>query len=204
MDLQLSWFDLYYIYGGLFWWITLPLGLAALGAAAISRRRRSWSIFPWAPLSVLLLGGPVVYAYETLSTMIGPPIKTYIARRAFERHTWVLEQPTMVAGLNLPQGTVVQLSTRTDVSKPRATLTIADINEIVLPRPMKVFGVELGSTIKTDHMCFWIATLPRAEVVQGRPCAEGTISFYYNGLFQGCSSSVDGKLITSDEIVPLP
>ncbi|MEL1266430.1 hypothetical protein [Pseudoxanthomonas putridarboris] len=180
---------LYLMAGYFLWWLLLPLGLLATWAAF---RKKSLSTRMRIGLSILAIALFIPAGYGVHEVLIEPAFDAW----QYRRRSWQLEAPTQVAGLSLPAGSTVQLSSYTKPNK-RSQLTAEDIEVIRLPGETQLMGAMLTGRLRSDLGYSWEVELVKDQMVQGWLCAKGEAAFRAkDGSLYRCNDPQTGESLT--------
>ncbi len=164
---DLTWFDLYLIFGGLYW----PLSLAAAAVlATLAMMYKRWFVRLPAALAGVFFCVPVIwYAGFTWQDL-----RHQHQREAlYKAHRWTLSSPRTVAGIALPADTVLQLDTDYDMTN-KEQVTLDHVLSLDLPVPTRVFGATIEGHFNHDNRS-WEGKLTSDQIIDGKPCKKGTV-----------------------------
>lgn len=168
-------FRWYHIYVGLlgaYWYISLPVGLL-LGAGAMYVKSQHWAVRSLEGFLAICLIGPVIFrGVHEIQNMIDRRHD----QKAREAHSWVLEKPTTVAGLELPADTKIYFSMVLFNMSQKNRATLDDIVDIKLAGPTTVFGITFEGSLHHTPYGEWRGSLYGERVINGWPCV-GKIVF---------------------------
>lgn len=200
MQLDFSAFEAYIIVGVVYWYISLPLGLLLAGVTIFAKSQGFW-LRGLASLGALFFLLPfVVYGLFSVKT----ELRQQKIRQEREAHSWVLKEPTTVAGVDLPAGSKIYYNTWFDMDQKRGA-TLDDIETFVFSEPAEIFGITVkGRFSETSY--YWEGTLHSNQMIDGWPCT-GEVAITDKGELLECmlfrAHEVFGRTVPAETEIEL-
>lgn len=174
MTLNFTLLEKYVIIVIYFWYITVPVGLI-LGGITIYAKDTGWGL-----RSLPLIGSIIFLVPFVLFGifLVKGKLDQRQRQQKREAHTWTLEKPQTVAGVELAAGSKIFLDTWYDMDKKKQA-ELRDIERFYFSEPTKIFGVVVeGYFYESGYT--WEGTLSGNQTINGWP-TKGKIEITEEG-----------------------